>query len=220
MMKKINGRIKLLVGIVIFFVIFVIVAVSISKRGTNKKIDFTNVISNQGKMPIINIAGLDVTRANEKIERIFDKYQKNNNIQYDYNITDDILSLIITVNTEDENGISITKFAGYNIDIKTGNNVSNKEILEKYQVTEHQVEKIIETTFRYYYKKETEAGMIPHQECNYECFLKWREVENYLDDIFYYIKDDSLTAYRGFYTTSIYGDDIYYSLGSHQFKIK
>ena len=81
------------------------------------------------------------------------------------------------------------------------------------------VEKIIENKLKYYYADEVKTGYITKAECNYNCFLKLRHIDNYLDGVCFYIKSGSLIAYRPFIIHSILGEEKYYKNETFEFPI-
>ena len=79
--------------------------------------------------------------------------------------------------------------------------------------------KTIETKFRNYYNEEVKEGYLTAKECDYTCFLKYREVSNYLDDVEYYINNKNLVAYRPFATKSIFSEEEFYKEETFAFQI-
>ena len=57
------------------------------------------------------------------------------------------------------------------------------------------------------------------EECNYDCFLKYRNVSNYLDNVNYYVKDGKLYVYKPFVIYSIYDEEEYFTEDSYKFLI-
>lgn len=93
-------------------------------------------------IPQINIDSQDVEKINEEILSIFNEvlsvYEENlvvdrESADYFYYISNNILSLIIESETE---SASTKNYLIYNIDLTTGNQISNKELIKKYDITE------------------------------------------------------------------------------------
>ena len=88
-----------------------------------------------------------------------------------------------------------------------------------FQVTKDDVSLIIQKQFEEYYQKEVEEGYLIAEECNYQCFLNWRGVSDYMDDVHYYVRDGSLIAYRGFSIYSVFSEEEFFDDESYEFKI-
>ena len=58
------------------------------------------------------------------------------------------------------------------------------------------------------------------KECNYSCFLKWRDVDNYLDNITYYVEKGNLIAFKPFVFESIFGEENYFKDSDFEILIK
>ena len=48
------------------------------------------------------------------------------------------------------------------------------------------------------------------QQCNYSCFLKWHNIDDYMDDIAYYISAGKLYVYKPFVFATIFGEEEYF----------
>ena len=69
------------------------------------------------------------------------------------------------------------------------------------------------------YEDEVYKGYLVKQECDYECFLGWREVDDYLDSVSYFVRDGKLIAYRPFTVYSVYGEEEYFTDKDYEFVI-
>ena len=49
-----------------------------------------------------------------------------------------------------------------------------------------------------YYKDIVKEKYYTSNECSYECFLKWRSVDRYLDHVSYYVREGKLIAFKSF----------------------
>ena len=69
------------------------------------------------------------------------------------------------------------------------------------------------------YKDEVAQGYMEEAECNYECYLGYRGVDDYLSELNYYIKDGKLVVYKPFIYSSIFGEEEYFNEDSFIFPI-
>ena len=92
-------------------------------------------------------------------------------------------------------------------------------ILSLFSVTEDDVRNKIEEKFQEFYEDEVYKGYLVKQECDYECFLGWREVDDYLDSVSYFVRDGKLVAYRPFTVYSVYGQEEYFTDKDYEFVI-
>ena len=76
---------------------------------------------------------------------------------------------------------------------------------------------LIKERFEYFFKDEREKKIFD-EECDYKCFLYMRRIENYTDNIYYYIDSAKLYVYKEFNTYSIYNEEKYYK--NTDFKIE
>ena len=175
------------------------------------------------EIPYINIDSDDANRVNNAILDFADPFlakNKNNLMVYDSQLNGEVLSVLIrTSEYGDEYSFPTVLFYTYNFNLKTRNLMSNQEVLDIFGVQESDVEKIIEDKFHEYYNDEVYKGYLVSQECDYNCFLRWREVDNYLDNVAYFIKNGKLYAYRPFTIYSVYGEENYFTDDSFIFYI-
>lgn len=171
-------------------------------------------------VPYINIKSDAVDNINKEIldncQSLVNK--KNSVIIYEYETNGEILSLILKT-IDNTKLVPVVQFKSYNINLKTIKFLTDNQILALYDLTEKEVEKTIETKFRNYYNEEVKEGYLTAKECDYTCFLKYREVSNYLDDVEYYIKNKNLVAYRPFATKSIFSEEEFYKEETFAFQI-
>ena len=73
------------------------------------------------------------------------------------------------------------------------------------------IKEIVEGKFVDFYNDELEKGYF-HDECDYACFLYQRGItdDNYMEDIYYYVKDGNLYVLKPFKVYSPFGEDKYY----------
>lgn len=171
-------------------------------------------------VPYINIKSDTVDKINSEIlancQALASK--KNSVIIYEYETNGEILSLVLKT-IDNTKLVPVVEFKTYNINLKTISLLSNDQILSLYGLTENEVEKALESKFRDYYNKEVKEGYLTAKECNYDCFLKYREISNYLDNVEYYISNKNLVAYRAFATKSIFSEEEFYKEETFAFQI-
>lgn len=215
----------LMVSISVFVIIFIIFYAS--QRGKNDnfnniKEDKSNYLvytkyEKKGKIystyiPYVNIDSEIVKSVNEDIDLFVSEFMssKKANISYDYDINGIILSLVIKIVDYDTNYAPQPYFRTYNINLNTLELLSDEALFNYFGITEGDAEAAIEKQFNYYYDKIVEENYYTRQECNYKCFLKYREVDNYLDRAVYYIDDGNLIAYKPFVFYSVFGEEEYF----------
>ena len=89
--------------------------------------------------------------------------------------------------------------------------------MDFFQTDKNKVSEIIENTFKEYYDDLVKKGYYEPTECNYDCFLGYRDITNYLDNVQYYVKNGDLIAYRPFVFYSIFGDEEYFKTKHFEF---
>ena len=171
-------------------------------------------------VPYINIKSDTVEKINSEIlancQTLANK--KNSVIIYEYETNGEILSLVLKT-IDNTKLVPVVEFKTYNINLKTISLLNDDEILALYNLRKTDVEKTIESKFRNYYNEEVKEGYLTSKECNYDCFLKYREVSNYLDNVEYYISNKNLVAYRAFATKSIFSEEEFYKEETFAFQI-
>lgn len=170
-------------------------------------------------VPYINIKSEIIGNINEDI-RLFaneNLANKDNVITYEYGINGDILSVVIQVLNYDE-VLPKTLFKTYNINLKEKVVLTNNDLLNLYGIDQSFVNSKIEEKFKFFFADERKQGIFD-EECDYTCFLFMRKVNNYLDNVYYYVDDGKLYAYKEFSIYSIYDDEKYYKQEDHKILI-
>lgn len=241
--KKNNNKDNLILLIIIFVSFCVIVFVSIyliTRNNVNfiskidKDKDYVYTIkqeenpyeeSKYDKVPIINLNDNKISVINESI---LDKYMEvTKQIQYDYNYefskSKNILSLKITYayfETE-YSEMPVRYFNTYNIDLKTGNILSDDEIYDMYNLDRSKVDMFLQSKFNGFYNDLVNSKFYSEEQCNYDCFLKNRGISSdYLNNVSLYIKDGSLIAYKFFNIKSKYKEERYFKNFDYKFIVK
>lgn len=228
--KKTNNKpiILLLLSIllIIFIIFYVIVKTYYSnynylKEDKREYIVYTRYNQNNIEVPYINVKSNNIQSINNEIVNYCNKYSHIENIQisYEYDISGKYLSLIINILNEDAEYGPEVKFKTYTIDLKSKKIIKDKELLEMFNVSLDTVSEKIKGQLEEYYNDEVREGYLEKEECNYECFLKYRDINNYLDDIEYAIKGGKLVVFKPFKFKSIYGEEEFFNDSHFEFAI-
>lgn len=173
---------------------------------------------NRSEVPYLNIKGTQSENINKDIENFTSKYYSNpkNIISYTYDVSDKILSLVVKVAYFDK--VYYPDFKTYNINLSDLSILSDEDLLNKFNLTEDDVSNKIEKKFKYFYNdalsKDYYGG-----ECDYNCFLYFRGDKDYLDDIYYYIKNNKLYVYKAFNVYSVYDEENYFTENDFLIKV-
>lgn len=221
MEKNRNVRIIAMIGILSVFIIYLIYHYATKDTSFNKyKVDKSkNIVysiygNGDTSVPEINIKGAGVEAINTAIvDKANDFLNGRNTISYDFHINGKILSIAIKyVDYYDEVvKYPVITFDVYNINFYESKILSSNDMLSIYGVNEADVKEIVEGKFVDFYNDELEKGYF-HDECDYACFLYQRGItdDNYMEDIYYYVKDGNLYVLKPFKVYSPFGEDKYY----------
>ena len=170
-------------------------------------------------IPYLNMKGESAKLVNEDITAFLSDYIDNEKciISYQYDISGVILSLVVKVVDYDEVFAPKAHFKSYNINLDTLELIDDVSLLSLFGTDEATVESILDEDFHSYYNDILEEEYYNEKECNYECFLKYREIDNYLDEITYYVKEGNLMAYRPFVFYSVFGEEKFFTEDSFNF---
>ncbi len=174
------------------------------------------------RIPYININSEPVEAVNDDIQILCNQYFdiEKSMIDYEYDINGIILSVVVKIlNTETEYAPK-PYFRTYNINLDTKKVIANEALLEYFQVNSKTVEKKIQQQFEKFYKEIIMNEYFDPKECNYSCFLKWRDVDNYLDNVTYYVEKGNLIAFKPFVFESIFGEENYFKDSDFEILIK
>ena len=217
---------KIVIGLAIVCIILIIVFYFINNRknnystikeDNNKEIVYTILSKTDDdifikKIPHLNL-NLDIA---EEINREVDEYISNLSdeeeatISYNYDINGDVLSYLIKMIDYSKDEGPIAYFKSYNINLNTKSIVTDQELLDLFGYDYNDVEISISNKFQKYYKELVEQKYQDEEECDYDCFLEFREVENYLDDVVFYVSSGKLYAVRPFCFYSVKGEEEYF----------
>ena len=164
------------------------------------------------EIPYVNIKGEQFTEINNQIKTFSTKFTELNRaiITYDYSITNQVLSIIIKAINYETNYASKAEFISFNINIKTLQVYTDQDIIDMYNINAGYVNDRIKNQFQQYHKEIVEQKYYSIQQCNYSCFLKWHNIDDYMDDIAYYISGGKLYVYKPFVFATIFGEEEYF----------
>lgn len=218
--KKTKNNKIILVGILIVVIIFIIIYCFANKSSFNKYKVFSNkafvysIYDDEQyniNVPAINIKGDKVALINDTIvDKANDFLQySGNTINYSYEINGKIISLAVQYFNDDEKKYT---FDVYNINYKTRELLDNDSMLGIYEISQDDVNPIIEGKFIDYYNTLLDEK-IYNNECDFEkCFLGLREIDgDFGKDVSYYIKSGNLYAVKTFNIYSVYDEEKYFT---------
>ncbi len=229
--KNPNKNKALFLMVVCFLLIVIIIAYTLlrnynkdfnyMKEDLSEHIVYTRYKINKQEVPYVNIKSKSITSVNKDIVTFCNNFKEYEKIQitYDYNINGKYLSLVIKVKTYGVNDWNDVYFHTYNIDLKARSFISEENLLKRFKITDELLEARIHNKFVEYYNDELEQGYLQEEECDYDCYIKYRGFEEYRDDISYYIKDHKLIVYKPFETRSIFGEEEYFTDESFEIPI-
>lgn len=228
--KKTNNKPIILLLLSILLIIFIIFYVIVKsyysnynylKEDKKEYLVYTRYNQNNIEVPYINVKSNNIQSINNEIVNYCNKYSHIENIQisYEYDISGKYLSLIINILNEDAEYGPEVNFKTYIIDLKSKKIIKDKELLEMFNVSLDTVSEKIKGQLEEYYNDEVKEGYLEKEECNYECFLKYRDINNYLDDIEYAIKGGKLVVFKPFKFKSIYGEEEFFNDSHFEFAI-
>ena len=114
---------------------------------------------------------------------------------YDYYVYKDILSLFIRITHVDGTEYGDIEYLVYNINVKTGKELSNSEVLKYLNISENEVDNIITKRLNDYYDIDTMKGYLSFND--YILSIKYSKDNNKL-----VILDNNLYVYTTFKLTS------------------
>ncbi len=224
--KKRNDKVILLVVIVATF-LFVCFNVYHYFNTYNKNTGYNNIKEDTSKLivytrytrdvsdivtmvPYINLKTDIIGDLNNQIAEVANSYLVNedNVLTYEYQISGDILSVVMQINCYDQ-PLPVVYFKTYNINLKEKRILEDADILSLFNITEADVSQKIEEKFKTFFREEREKNIFD-EECDYTCFLGYRNISNYLDNIHYYVDNAQLYVYKEFNIYSIYDEEDYF----------
>jgi hypothetical protein len=182
-------------------------------ENNNYDIVYNRVATGTDKVPYINIKNEQITKINQEIDDLYQEYLlfSPDGFHYEYNVSGKILSLIITayiVHPESTHYDII--YRSYNYDLKEGKLLTDQDILKQFDIPENKMEYFLYNKFLNYYNSLIANGYFTEEQCDFNCFLENKNVENLLDDNYYYINNNHLELYKYFNIFTDYNEENYF----------
>ena len=217
------------ISIVFIVAVLIIILVIILSNFTNNSInyeklkedsneDFVYTVDSEKNdgffvyVPYVNLKGASIKSINEDISSYMEEFADIEMIRsnYEYEINGKVLSLVIKTVDYESDDIPLIYFRTYNINLSNSELVSDGDLLNAYNLTIDDVNNTIEKQFKYWYNDLIKEEYFDEEECSYESFIANREVDNYTDDISFYIEKGKLIVYKPFVIYSIIGEEAYF----------
>lgn len=173
-------------------------------------------------IPYVNIKDSSIKEINEDINSYVDDYMDKEMVilSYEYNVNGKVLSLAIKTVDYDNEDYPLVYFKTYNINLETKKLVSDSEMLDAFDINANDVNSAIEKQFKNWYNDLVKEEYFSKSTCDYDCFLEYRGVENYMDEIAYYIDNGKLIVFKPFSFYSIYKEEEYFKEDDFKIIIK
>ena len=227
-----SKKIPIIISVGIILIVLVIV-LSLGLKGTNtslvkenSKKAFVYTIDSKKNgdyfidVPYVNIKGTSIKSINEDINSYVENFIDKDMVRlsYEFEINGKVLSLVIMAADYDTEDVPSIYFKTYNISLDTRDLLNDEDLLSAYDFSYDDVNASIEKKFEAWYE-ELKEEYFDEDECDYDCFLKYRDIGSYINDVNYYVKDGNLIAYKPFVFYSIFGEDYYFKDTDYKFEI-
>lgn len=228
---------KQIIFLIIIMIVFIIVAIVMYSVTNGKKYDRVKIDSKanyvyekEGEyslkdrhLPYINIEGETAERYNDEISQLEEEIvlHPDSRVGFVFNKSNQILSVcikIIRYDTEDER--PEVSFRTYLLNLETLEEYSLEDIYEDYGIDKISISASIKRGFETMYQEVVKEKYVDPNECDYDCFLEWRGVRDYLDGAMLYIENKKLIAFRGFQTESVFGEENYFKSEHFKFEVQ
>lgn len=230
--KKKNIVISIIIFTIILSAFFVMNKINNTKdysyliADTTKEIVYSledaNIKEND-QVPVINISNEKINEINEDIITTYNDYlgTYKDYFKYEYCISNDILSIIIKSSQRynDSNNYNLV-YKSYNIDLDTLELITDKELFERFKVTEEDLRFFVTYKFINYYNDLVDKGYFTQKECDFSCFIDSKGIEDYLLDNVYYVNNNKLELYKYFNIYTDYHEEKYFNEESFHFIVK
>ena len=220
--------ILIIVLIIVTTVIWISMAVSNSKESSTNNSYITLKDENiseyelESRCPVINLDSDDAKEVNDKMESEYNKVVSNGkeSFDFDYAVNKDYLSLVtfyIYLDVETNNPDIIINT--YNFDLDSGSLVNDSDLLDDFSYSYKYISNALEKNMRSYYEQELDSMYFSKEECDYNCFLGLRGIDNYTDNVKLFVRDDKLVFYRKFNVYSRFLEEQFYRNEDFLFEI-
>lgn len=215
--KNVIAVIILALALIILF----LVQVFTSKKDPSKAMQNQDYVytfeSNERKekssLPQINLKGESVKKQNAEIMELYYNVINGdkNRFAYQYKVEEGLLFLLIEIKFYDPANAGMeTRYISYINDIKKGTLVSNEDVLDQFGYDENAIENSITKKMKAYYTEAVQKGLIAGEECDFSCYMDWRDMRDIKEGSALYFKNNKLVVYRGFSLESVYADHVLY----------
>lgn len=195
--KKVN------IFIIIILIVIIMMFVFIYNNKTDKVLKGEKYILEKSsdnsdvKLPIVNLVGEDIDYVNKEIINVYYSvlYNENDFFQYEVDIYDNILSLLITATYSDDSEYGTIKYYSYNIDVRTSELLTDKELYNYLNINSTVVDTSINNKLKDYYNNDLLKKNISYNE--YLEVINYNKTNNKL-----FIKDNKLYCYNVINLTS------------------
>ncbi len=220
--KKIDNSTLRLIAIVTVAFIGLLVFLGIDKIVNNKRLTFKQDNSKEivytlyeskkadQKIPYFNTKNKDLQLINDNISKYVKPYLNNPKVKinYDYNVSGIILSLVVKIYDEENYRV---KFRSYNINVDEESLLSDEYLINYYSLDSSEIKEKVKTKLNDYYLDEA-GKYFELREISFDTYLKMRLFDTIdTKDYAYYIKNGKLTAYVPFTPYSIFGEEDYFT---------
>lgn len=179
--------------------------------------DVNSIKSKNGsKLPQVNVSGSNADALNEYLESLYEEYTKDGKSKFDYKYEkyNDIISILVEIDRYDyDSNRYIKQYMSFNIN-KDGSYLTNEDISELFGYDILEIKEKIDKKMEEYYIQEINLGYVDNT-CNYECYLKEKNINYIMDKVSLVIEDETLIVYLSVDTNSEYLD----SLKSNPYRI-
>ncbi len=212
--KKLKKYFLLVILIIILLIIYGIYLLANRNekvvKDSSKNIVYTyyeNSDYNQ-KIPNVNINKLD-KKINDSIIEFTNNFKdsKTASISYQYSLSGNILSLLITVEDSKYEGSPDVSFKSYIIDLKKLKILNDDQVLKLFAIDKKTVVDEINNRFKKYYEEEIDKKIISNM--TYKEYMDKRNLNNIGDNIYLYIEDAKLNVYLD-YNSFVAEEKTYY----------
>ena len=171
-------------------------------------------------VPTLNMKGLS-TEVNNSIKDFVSPYidEPTNIINYHYQINGNILSLFINIEDYAIEGSADVHYKSFIINLKKAKLLTNEEVLKIFDIDADVLKTNLDKQFKAYYEDEI-ANQIISSSVSYEEYLKAHEITDFLNEMYYDIKDGKLNVYLDYNEwTNLETENYFVGIG-HVFEVE
>lgn len=228
MAKKKNKKNNKIIYIGLFSLVVLILVVCISTLISNgRKFDVSKLLVDNnydvvylvGNIPKINMSSVDVDKINSEINDYYSLNDNGDRFDYEYNVSVDTLSVLLTRYIIVENKEYI-EYKSYVIDLNNLKLLDQDEILNKYDITSSDLSFFMNNKFLNFYADLLDKGYLDGNKCDYDCFIVNCNFQDIDEDNTLYIKNNHLYLYKFFNIYTDYNYNEFFSYDDFVFNVK